>query len=125
MKHTPEPWKVNQSRHENEPYKIVLWSSFRRIAKVYHEGKSIYENEKTSEANAKRIVDCVNALAGIENPKEFVERMAKLEAALKPLADLADAAWADQRERGSDVLYQFNAATITIDHLKAAKSLLS
>ena len=75
MKHTKEPWSINNSRVVDQPYRLVIYASCRRIALCFKEGNSIYVSEKEAEANAKRIVDCVNALEGIENPKEWVDVM--------------------------------------------------
>lgn len=74
--HTSEPWKINNDRMADEPYRIVIFGEGgHRIALCYKEGNFVYVPEKQAEANAKRIVDCVNALQGIENPAEWVEEV--------------------------------------------------
>lgn len=63
QKHTPEPWQQGLTKHY-----IVNGESNLHIA-VCH-----YENE----ANAARIVACVNAMRGIENPQSFIETVKHL-----------------------------------------------
>jgi hypothetical protein len=60
MKHTPEPWKRGLddiSIVGSENYPIVRISYFRE----YHE----------QDKNLNRIISCVNAMAGIEDPQKF------------------------------------------------------
>lgn len=72
MKHTPEPWEVY-----NEHY---ITASDEKIACQFFDRMDYYYSNK--DANAARIVECVNALAGIENPAEWVKRMKKIEVIL-------------------------------------------
>jgi len=76
LKHTPEPWVFNQ-----EEMKIKGSGDY--------EGRTIIANVSpkmdfsrgmaTQCANAARIVECVNALSGVEDPKKWVEEMKDLE----------------------------------------------
>lgn len=58
MKHSPEPWKVLESH----PGKVIADSHNQFVA------DKVMNGDDYGEADAKRIVDCVNALTGIENP---------------------------------------------------------
>ena len=69
MKHTKEPWKVSSRRatfiiNPNSAYTEV-------IAQCY------FLDNKTEEENAKRIVGCVNACAGMKNPVEDIAELKK------------------------------------------------
>ena len=70
-KHTPEPWERNGKRIERIYLGMKVSEQVELIARVYGED---------SEANARRIVACVNACAGI-NPKAVPELVEALEAA--------------------------------------------
>ena len=86
MKHTMEPWIIQKLNHaENEPWYQIGWlekgrsigpicelsgGAVRSRLPVWHpvaEFKYLIANEMEIEANARRIVDCGNALAGL-NP---------------------------------------------------------
>lgn len=69
--HTPEPW----SFIECEDYVFEIDGQNGNICEV----RSTNMTNDFDEANAKRIVECVNAMAGIENPVEFMEVVKKLE----------------------------------------------
>lgn len=58
-KHTPEPWVIGSSNS--------IWAN------------GLVQAQAMSNANAARIVACVNALEGIDNPASFVEVVKKLE----------------------------------------------
>jgi hypothetical protein len=63
-KHTPTPWRVEYKPagtciFSNEPNFLLLSMSYT-------------QTDKTTIANAKRIVECVNALEGIDNPTKFI-----------------------------------------------------
>lgn len=77
-KHTPEPWRVFHDSHiESEETKTA-------ICRFFDRREHDYPNHI---ANAARIVECVNALAGIDNPAEWVEKMKKLELELTLRSD--------------------------------------
>ena len=73
-KHTPGPWWIRYG---------YLWSGSITVAKVLqstgpadeYEDRTPIENH---EANAERIVACVNAMVGIEEPGSFVEHARRL-----------------------------------------------
>lgn len=64
-KHTPTPWRVEYKPagtciFSNEPNFLLLSMSYT-------------QTDKTTVANASRIVKCVNAMEGIEEPAEFMD----------------------------------------------------
>jgi hypothetical protein len=59
--HTPGPWKIDESR----PHLILLPEK----AESGHGSKYVVCGGGNNEANAERIVACVNAMQGIENPQ--------------------------------------------------------
>ena len=75
-KHTPEPWHV-----DNTVYKRSRTSINNHTIDVWYglEFNDVTIKEETSRANAKRIVECVNAMEGVKNPSEFMEVVKKLE----------------------------------------------
>lgn len=62
MRHTKEPWTTNG--HEIGDFPMMLVKIANRISG---------SNYDESVANAERIVKCVNACAGINDPAEFVD----------------------------------------------------
>lgn len=60
IKHTKEPWKWEQI---DPPSNLCV---------IYREKDNNHVSD-TSLHNAKRIVDCVNSMAGIEDPAKFIE----------------------------------------------------
>lgn len=68
FKHTPEPWKI---AYEKGSIYIEDVETMLNQVVVFKYGQM----EGKDEANAARIVECVNALAGIENPKEWVDKI--------------------------------------------------
>lgn len=71
MKHTKEPWEVHESNLVDER----VWQIYQKgcgasiIAMTGNWDKAHKDEE---EANAKRIVECVNAMTGIEDPAKFM-----------------------------------------------------
>lgn len=82
MKHSKEPWDIGDIFYG----KIVIISNKdkKETASVHLTYKDF---EETEMANAKRIVDCVNACEGMENP---VEEIAELK---KKLKELVECSW--------------------------------
>jgi len=92
MKHTQEPWIVTGSvklvgnektwRTEHWIGEILTQGVYRgsicylQSANHLPTGTTIEETE----ANARRIADCVNACAGMENPAEEIKRLRELAA---------------------------------------------
>ena len=79
-KHTPEPWSWGfedksviyiQGPGEHEDH--VLWSEICPACQ-----RSGSRCTAPSDANAERIIDCVNALAGVDDPAAFVEAVGAL-----------------------------------------------
>ena len=71
MKHTLEPWRTGPT-----PFylKAGQTGSPITIRSPHHseEIATVWTCALPTEANAKRIVDCVNALAGIDNPRSWM-----------------------------------------------------
>lgn len=72
MEHTKEPWKIKHGHNSDYPMQIVghdesSITTFDSFAKP---------KSKTTQANARRIVACVNACA--EMPQEDLEELAKV-----------------------------------------------
>ena len=65
--HTPEPWYVNGAEFE-ERHEGAL------IGRCYITG-DIGQTKKTGAANAKRIVQCVNACAGMVDPVHEIKQL--------------------------------------------------
>jgi len=63
-KHTPEPWRTSSKVNQENIYS----PTYGCISIAFHNNTHADEHK----ANAKRIVDCVNALANVENPAEFL-----------------------------------------------------
>lgn len=123
--HTKEPWDVFA-----QPIKGAGDAALELVNQVQHThpiGDAVYllnANGKcpattgcgpTSEANARRIVDCVNALAGIENPAAFVEAARGMMEALAEVMRAGDykmttvREWKEAVEMGSTALTRFRA----------------
>jgi hypothetical protein len=70
-KHTPEPWEHDGEL--NKDYDIDIWSKNSAV--------NICEMSKTDGSqltNANRIVSCVNAMQGIDDPEEFMRDLRKI-----------------------------------------------
>lgn len=76
--HTPEPWACNESINTTvDVIEITAENDFKTIAKI-----QAYEffhcSIPETNANAARIVACVNACAGINEPAEHIKRLEEL-----------------------------------------------
>jgi hypothetical protein len=68
QKHTPEPWEVhNASSH------IIVHSEY--LCHIADCGPSFILETEEIEANTARIIECVNACAGIENPRRVIREV--------------------------------------------------
>jgi hypothetical protein len=77
-KHTPEPWALSSesARIIVEPPAFEGAGSRRFIGSTCgHPNSWIYPTEESGEANALRIVSCVNACAGMEDPGKEIQCM--------------------------------------------------
>lgn len=75
-KHTPTPWEIGSSKRSvisSNPAnpKVIARMNFAGL------GHGIYFDDEP-EANAQRIVTCVNACEGIDNPAEYIERLKQM-----------------------------------------------
>lgn len=77
--HTPEPWKLGRAGSVISESKdgLEIIGATGEEAINYYGGNLIAES--ISQANAARIVACVNACAGIENPQEYMKGVKLLE----------------------------------------------
>lgn len=66
QKHTKEPWKISDDPDYPEAV-ILAGETMVADANIFGAGSS----KKINMANAKRIVECVNACAGIESPLDL------------------------------------------------------
>lgn len=74
MKHTPTPWHIS----EDGPH-IIDAPTLKGLAGAC--GAMFKGEDEPNEedvANAERIVTCVNAFDGIENPQHYIDEMKKL-----------------------------------------------
>jgi hypothetical protein len=62
--HTPEPWSQSDT---------WVFAADREFISVSFGHKQFTDQRASAKANAERIVACVNALAGIEDPEAFVK----------------------------------------------------
>lgn len=83
--HTPEPWKIIPTGITSFETEIVTDLHVVAQAKHYSNSQKLFERSERVDvfqqegyANAVRIVQCVNALAGIEDVRAFVEEAKRL-----------------------------------------------
>ena len=97
QKHTKEPWRVSNNELGFADFDILTEKHVGYpnvgIARLVDECFSDYKLGSVAlhieevRANGKRIVECVNACAGIENPKDFI---AQLDAVTKQRDELRE-----------------------------------
>lgn len=84
VKHTPEPWRIEKKASNLE---TAIVTDARYLLEVKHfsdedgefrRGKMVDAYLEEGRANAARIVQCVNALAGIEDVETFVKEAKRL-----------------------------------------------
>lgn len=97
MKHTPTPWTIDTSTGVITIKATIGFDE--QLEAPISETIALLPMTETNEANAKRIVECVNACEGIHDPKELI------------LA--ADVAMAENRE----LKKQRNELLVTIQHV--------
>ena len=78
MKHTPEPWIYTAFDVPILFTGVIKHNEGREIA-------AIYGNMGAGEANAARIVACVNACAGMDDPAAEIERLRDMEKNIAPI----------------------------------------
>lgn len=76
--HTPEPWTIGKSHHDCSS--TILWHDPEIENEPYELMESLLA-PTLSDPNIDRAVACVNALAGIPDPVEYVAAMGELVAA--------------------------------------------
>jgi hypothetical protein len=80
-KHTPEPWYVMSMPTDTTRFDEWVYVCFDNVLDIalVKRGPIVKGDEpETGEANAHRIVECVNALAKIDRPAEFVAAVREL-----------------------------------------------
>lgn len=109
-KHTAGEWTINiinQPMGNHKTNREILY-------KINQEKMPIdIHPDEESYANAKRIVDCVNACQGIDNPKEAIESMKELRSLY----------WSMQKQHEQD-LKDLNKKTGKIDKQEKTKEAL-
>jgi len=66
MKHSETPWII---AHKTDGTPVICYKS----SSIIHTGIAIISNPIAADENAKRIIDCVNAMEGIEDPIKMRE----------------------------------------------------
>jgi cell shape-determining protein MreC len=78
MGHTKGLWSIGDEN--NQCCEVLIGTEYNLVASLDRQdgntGKFVISREEML-ANARRIVECVNALSGIENPAEFVAKAKK------------------------------------------------
>lgn len=94
--HTPTPWRVEEKRFIKRDLGFTLGEHIANVTGGATSGPHFVENNEEVEANARRIVACVNALSGAST--EDLEYC--VEHGLEPMAgDLFSSRMKLQRER--------------------------
>jgi len=81
--HSPEPWTINKATAEY----MGAWGIESRALGKFFEIAKINIWLKNSQCNVERIVQCVNACAGIENPMSLNDKIKQLEESKKLLEE--------------------------------------
>ena len=105
MKHTPEPWKVGAILDD------VDSSDGKLIAAVYPCEDSLSE---IRQANASRIVACVNACAGMEDPAKELFKLHTERQAMQHTIDLLQKKNAELKTELANVRKERNALYIRL-----------
>jgi hypothetical protein len=91
-KHTPEPWGWNMHDMDGRTKWYIREHPWHHAGPVAQGGRAICKvsavvGNTAARANASRIVACVNACAGIEDPASELARLRRVEAAARAAAD--------------------------------------
>jgi hypothetical protein len=87
-KHTPEPWGLEFKKSKFETgiitdtiriAEVKHFSDYKPFTTIHECGELIDPLYEEGIANAKRIVECVNALAGISDPKLEIEALRQMQ----------------------------------------------
>jgi hypothetical protein len=78
-KHTPEPWEINEDQSHDGIFNVCS-ANGEYICTVW----GIHDNGRS---NADRIVACVNACAGMDDPQAEIARLKAREAELERLME--------------------------------------
>lgn len=116
--HTPEPWICDLASEfimdGDQP-----WSE--AICQFFNEQEGPFENK---DANAARIVACVNAMAGVEDPERFRKERDEFLAALKELVELKETSEKIKARAQAFITAKDNGDTVDLedDYLIAMKT---
>lgn len=83
IKHSPEPWAYRRSFAEITHNFVDFRGLKSPVAKMY-KGRQYGLNQEICDANAARIVACVNACAGMEDPVSEIARLKAIEKGMQP-----------------------------------------
>ena len=95
-KHTPEPWHF----YENDTYCEINSERDGQIGDSC--ASSCLGNKELGIANAMRIVGCVNACVGMEDPAAEIEKLRRQRDELLDLVKRARLEWLDQNQTSDD-----------------------
>ena len=96
-KHSPEPWSIIEN---NARWNEIYSSDKNWIADTC--ASMCTGDIKLGRANADRIVTCVNACAGMEDPAAAIEKMRQQRDELLNLVKQARLEWLDQNQTSDD-----------------------
>lgn len=117
QKHTKEPWKISDDSDYPEAT-IMTDQKLIADANIFGAGSS----KKTNMTNAKRIVECVNACAGIENPQDLRKQRDELREAIEyAVDDLKNCDWSCHicgQQQGMDETDLFDVLTKALTKTK-------
>jgi len=99
MKHGPEPWYIDRDDRPGMSWNMAIGIRREPYKQVCFMAHSESDNNVEGNANAERIVSCVNACAGIENPEVIPEVIANLDNFLRSLSMYHDAGACHERIR--------------------------
>ncbi len=96
MKHTPEPWVYRPNEFDDWGFVRDEIGNLCAVARCTHiTPEEVVSGKDPYKANGERIVACVNAFAGIEDPVAFVAKAKKAIQLCKKFAILNEAHYKD------------------------------
>lgn len=122
-KHTPEPWFDDRATHD-QPYQNIkiLGDENRGICWLWIDDAPVDDWNAEQRANAKRIVTCVNACAGMEDPAEEIAELKRQRDELLAVLNYARDYLGDIPARGVVLLGLISVMNKNIDEAKGSAS---
>jgi hypothetical protein len=115
-------WTKGRLRWSKERAGRALVSESGRTVAAAHLLGFAHANAATeADANAQRIVDCWNAMLGIEDPAALMD---EVRGVLKPFAEFVSGFDYQGNKKGVPDSFHV-ASTLTVGHLRAARALLA